>query len=126
MGLLPDEMARQDLVARGVGHLSSLDSLSRSAVQGTEGVPRAGEPQIKYIAQLREVEATSGDDVPYGDRIVEVHERVDTWRLATFEGAPKEGFDRAGEVPAGDARGGHGAAPGRDAGVGLRVAIIGG
>ena len=119
-------MARQDLVARGVGDLPGLDSLSRSAVQGTEGVPRAGEPQLQHVAQLREVEAAGRDDVPQRDRIVEVHERIDARRLPTFEGASQERLDRAWELPAGDARGGHGVTPSRDARMGLRLGVIGG
>src|SRR5215212_1078304 len=124
MGLLPDEMARQDLIVRSVGNLFWLDSLSRSAVQGAEGVLLAGEPKLQLIAQLGEVETAGGDDVPEGDGIVEVHERVDGRRLPTFEGAPKQGLDRAWKLSAGDARGCHSVAPGRDTGVGLRVAVI--
>src|SRR5919199_4402220 len=118
-------MACQNLVARGVSDLARLDPLGRGAVQRTEGVPLAGEPQLQRIAQLREVEAAGGDGVPQGDGVVKVHKRVDAWRLPTFEGTPEEGLNRAREFPAGDARGGHGVAPGRDTGVRLGVAVSG-
>ena len=80
--LLPDEVTRQDLVARGVGHLAQLDALGRSTVQGVEGGFPASEPQLKIIVQLREVEAAGWDDVAQGEGIVEIHKRVDARRFS--------------------------------------------
>ena len=59
--------------------------------------------------------------MPQGHGVVKIYQRVDVWRLPTFEGAPKEGLYRAWEPPAGDAHHTHSLAPGRDARVRLGI-----